>query len=55
MSSLETMVLPAIVQPIKHVTFVVKASLLNYPIFKYVMRSRDPVAVTRPTLGKISR
>jgi 1-acyl-sn-glycerol-3-phosphate acyltransferase len=46
MSSLETMVLPAIVQPIKKVTFVVKASLLNYPIFKYVMRSRDPVAVT---------
>jgi 1-acyl-sn-glycerol-3-phosphate acyltransferase len=46
MSSLETMVLPALVQPIKHVTFVVKQSLLNYPIFKYVMRSRDPVAVT---------
>jgi 1-acyl-sn-glycerol-3-phosphate acyltransferase len=47
MSSLETTVLPSIVQPIKHVTFVVKASLLNYPIFKYVMRSRDPVAVTQ--------
>jgi 1-acyl-sn-glycerol-3-phosphate acyltransferase len=47
MSSLETMVLPALVQPIKKVTFVVKQSLLNYPIFKYVMRSRDPVAVTQ--------
>jgi 1-acyl-sn-glycerol-3-phosphate acyltransferase len=47
MSSLETMVLPAIVQPIKKVTFVVKAALLNYPIFKYVMRSRNPVAVTQ--------
>jgi 1-acyl-sn-glycerol-3-phosphate acyltransferase len=46
MSSLETMVLPAIVQPIKKTTFVVKQSLINYPIFKYVMRSRDPVAVT---------
>lgn len=46
MSSLETMVLPALVQPIKKTTFVVKSSLLNYPIFKYVMRSRDPVAVT---------
>jgi 1-acyl-sn-glycerol-3-phosphate acyltransferase len=46
MSSLETMVMPAIVQPIKQVTFVVKQSLLDYPIFKYVMRSRDPVAVT---------
>ena len=47
MSSLETAVLPSIVQPIKEVTFVVKAALLNYPIFKYVMRSRDPVAVTQ--------
>jgi 1-acyl-sn-glycerol-3-phosphate acyltransferase len=46
MSSLETMVLPALVQPIKKVTFVVKQSLLDYPIFKHVMRSRDPVAVT---------
>jgi 1-acyl-sn-glycerol-3-phosphate acyltransferase len=46
-SSLETVVLPAIVQPIKKVTFVVKQSLLDYPIFKHVMRSRDPVAVTQ--------
>src|SRR5690606_26595409 len=45
MSSLETMVLPAIVRPIKQVTFVVKQSLLYYPIFKHVMRSRNPVAV----------
>jgi len=29
------------------VTFVVKESLLNYPVFKHVMRSRNPVAVTR--------
>jgi 1-acyl-sn-glycerol-3-phosphate acyltransferase len=47
MSSLETMVLPALVQPIKKTTFVVKQSLLTYPVFKYVMRSRDPVAVTQ--------
>ncbi len=46
LSSLETMVMPALVQPIKKTTFVVKSSLLNYPVFKYVMRSRDPVAVT---------
>lgn len=46
MSSLETLILPAIVQPIKKVTFVVKQSLLTYPVFKYVMRSRDPIAVT---------
>ncbi len=47
MSSLETAVLPSIVQPIKDATFVVKASLLNYPVFKYVIRTRDPVAVTQ--------
>lgn len=47
MSSLETMILPCLVQPIKKVTFVVKQSLLTYPVFRHVMRSRDPVAVTQ--------
>jgi 1-acyl-sn-glycerol-3-phosphate acyltransferase len=47
MSILETLILPCIVQPIKRVTFVVKDSLLNYPVFKHIMRSRDPIAVTR--------
>ena len=47
MSLLETMILPVIIQSIRDVTFVVKQSLLEYPIFKYVMRSRDPVAVSR--------
>lgn len=47
MSTLETMVLPCIVQPFHHVTFVVKQVLLEYPIFKHVMRSRDPIAVTQ--------
>ncbi|QDS99891.1 lysophospholipid acyltransferase family protein [Adhaeretor mobilis] len=46
-SSLETTVLPAVIQPIKEVTFVVKQALLDYPIFKHVMRSRDPIAVTQ--------
>lgn len=45
--TLETMVLPAIIQPIRNVTFVVKQSLVNYPVFKHVMRSRDPIAVTQ--------
>ncbi len=45
MSALETMVLPGIVQPFCEVTFVVKSSLINYPVFKHVMRSRDPIAV----------
>ena len=47
MSTLETAVLPSVIQPIHNVTFVVKQSLLEYPVFKYVMRSRDPVAVSQ--------
>lgn len=47
MSTLETTVLPGIIQPLKDITFIVKQSLLEYPVFKYVMRSRDPIAVNR--------
>lgn len=47
MSMLETMVLPAIIQPVRDVTFVVKQSLLDYPIFRHIIRSRDPIAVSR--------
>lgn len=47
MSTLETFVLPAIIEPVKDVTFVVKQGLVDYPVFKYVMRSRDPVTVGR--------
>lgn len=47
MSMMETLLLPVIIQPMKNVTFVIKESLLNYPIFKHVMRSRNPIAVSR--------
>ena len=47
MSTLETTVLPGLIQPIREVTFVVKQSLLDYPVFKHVMRSRDPIAVSQ--------
>lgn len=47
MSMMETLVLPVVIQPIKPITYVIKESLLDYPIFKHVMRSRDPIAVTR--------
>ena len=47
MSTLETMVLPCLVQPFHETTFVIKQSLLEYPIFKHVMASRDPVPVTQ--------
>jgi 1-acyl-sn-glycerol-3-phosphate acyltransferase len=47
MSTLETFVLPAIIAPIRETTFVVKQSLLDYPVFKHVMRARNPVTVDR--------
>lgn len=47
MSMMETLLLPTIIVPVKPATFVVKQSLLDYPVFKHVMRSRNPIAVTR--------
>lgn len=47
MSTLETFVLPTLIAPYKRVTFVVKQSLVEYPLFKHVMRSRNPVLVNR--------
>lgn len=47
MSTLETFILPVLLLPFKQFTFVVKRSLMDYPVFGHVMRSRDPVAVTR--------
>ena len=47
MSLLDTLLLPIIICPIRDVTFVIKASLLEYPVFKHIMRSRHPIAVTR--------
>jgi len=47
MGMLETTVLPAILQPIRNFTFIVKPSLMDYPFFKHVMRSREPIAVTQ--------
>ncbi len=47
MSTLETFVLPGLIQPFKRVTFVVKQSLVDYPVFKHIMRSRDPITVGR--------
>ena len=47
MSVLETFILPGVIQPLRPVTFIVKESLMTYPVFGHVMRSRDPVVVTR--------
>ncbi len=47
MSTLETFVLPSLIQQLRDVTFVVKESLLHYPFFSNVLKSRDPVVVGR--------
>jgi 1-acyl-sn-glycerol-3-phosphate acyltransferase len=47
MSTLETMILPSIIGPHKELTFVVKESLVNHPLFGDVMRSRNPIVVGR--------
>lgn len=47
MSTLETFLLPVILLQFKKITFVVKQSLMDYPVFGRVMRSRDPIAVSR--------
>lgn len=47
MSTLETMILPAIVGPHMELTFVVKDSLVKHPLFGDVMRSRNPIVVGR--------
>ncbi len=47
MSTLETMVLPSIIQPRKDVTFVVKDTLLKYPCLGPVLSARSPIALGR--------
>ncbi|HAR46374.1 MAG: glycerol acyltransferase [Nitrospirae bacterium GWC2_57_13] len=47
MSTLETFVLPCLIAEYKDTTFVVKQSLVDYPVFRYMMRSRDPITVGR--------
>ena len=52
MSALETFVLPAIIAQFRDVTFVIKQSLIDYPVFKHIMRSRDPIVVDRTNARK---
>ena len=47
MSFLETVLLPVIIVPFRKITYIIKESPLTYPVFKHVMRSRNPIAVTR--------
>ncbi|MDA3929665.1 MAG: lysophospholipid acyltransferase family protein [Prolixibacteraceae bacterium] len=47
MSTLETMVFPGIIAPVKEVTFVVKDKLTLNPIFGPIMTARNPITVGR--------
>ncbi|MCP5046732.1 MAG: 1-acyl-sn-glycerol-3-phosphate acyltransferase [bacterium] len=47
MSTLETVVLPAVILPSRPLTFVVKEKLLKGPIFGPVMRAVGPISVGR--------
>ncbi len=47
MSTLETMVLPGIIQPAKSVVFVTKKELTDYPVFGPVNSARHPIIVGR--------
>ncbi|MEM9659031.1 MAG: lysophospholipid acyltransferase family protein [Planctomycetota bacterium] len=47
MGVLETCIIPGLVQPYRNTTFVIKPSLVKYPIFKHVMLSRDPIVVSQ--------
>lgn len=47
MSTLETCVLPCLIQPRLNVTFIVKESLVRYPFFGPVLRTRNPIVVKR--------
>lgn len=47
MSTLETMIFPGIIQPLKDVTFIVKDTLVNHWVFGAVMRSRNPIVLSR--------
>jgi 1-acyl-sn-glycerol-3-phosphate acyltransferase len=47
MSTLETLALPGLIAPIRPVTYVVKEKLLGGFFWGPIMRSRNPIAVTR--------
>lgn len=47
MSTLETLVLPSLVRPMKPVTYVVKRKLVEGFFWGPIMRSRDPIVVSR--------
>ena len=47
MSTMETMVLPSLIQPYKKVVYVIKEELGKYPLFGPIALARDPILVGR--------
>ena len=47
MSTLETLAMPAMIQPVKPVSFVIKKELAVYPLFGPVVSARHPIIVGR--------
>ena len=47
MSVLETFIFPCLIMPYKAYTVVLKRSLMQYPVFKHVLCSLDPIVVDR--------
>ncbi len=47
MSTLETMVFPCIIDPLLRTTFVIKDSLISHPFLGPVLRSNNPIVVSR--------
>lgn len=47
MSTLETFILPGIIEPVHPVTFVVKKSLVKMPVFGPIMCSREPIVIRK--------
>ncbi len=52
MSTFETLILPALVNPIRPCTYVVKEKLMKGFLWGPIMRSRDPISVTRKDARK---
>jgi len=47
MSTAETMLLPGMIAPYRKVTFVIKDSLIRDPVFGVIMKTRNPIGVSR--------
>lgn len=52
MSTFETVILPGLINPIRPCTYVVKEKLMKGHIWGPIMRSRDPIPVTRKDARK---